>query len=65
MNRQKLDYSQCHTYDCIVVMHNEIINSGVFYIALSNGLYIFIRINGGQIMGMLESFDEDTVCTIY
>ena len=63
--RHKSDYAGCHTYEGIIVMDNEIVNSGIFHVALTNGSSRHIKINYGQIMGMLKSCNEDNICTIH
>ena len=63
--RHKSDYAECHTYEGIVVMGNEVVNSGIFHIVMTNGSSRHIKINYGQIMGMLKSCNEDNICTIH
>ena len=48
-----------------MVMDNEVVNSGIFYVAMTNGSSRDIKINHGQIMRMLKSCNEDNICTIH
>ena len=64
-NRHKADFSECHTYEGTVVMDDEVKNSGIFHIAMSNqhGRHVKITRNAG--MGLLKSCTEDKVCSIH
>ena len=42
--RHKSDYAECHTYEGIVVMDNEVVNSGIFHVAMTNGSSRHIKI---------------------
>ena len=46
-------------------MDNEVVNSGVFHIAMTKGSSRHIRIDLGQVMGMFKSCDKDKICTIH
>ena len=46
-------------------MDNEVVNSGIFHVAMTNGSSRHIKINYGQILGMLKSCNEDNICTIH
>ena len=63
--RHKSDYAECHTYEGIVVMDNEVVNSGIFHVAMTNDSSRHIKINYGQIMEMLKSCNEYNICTIH
>ena len=40
-------------------MDNEVVNSGIFHVTMTNGSSRHIKINYGQIMGMLKSCNEE------
>ena len=61
--RQKSDYSECYTYEGYIVMDTEVVNSGIFHIAMTDGSSRHIRINCDQIIGMLKLCDEDKYVT--
>ena len=63
--RHKSDYAECHIYEGIVVMDNEVVNSGIFHVTMTNGSSRHIKINCGQIMGMIKSCNEDNICTMH
>ena len=64
-NRHKADFSECHTCEGIVVMDDEVKNSGIFHIAVTNQSGRHVKITRNAIMGLLKSCAEDKVCTIY
>ena len=53
--RHKSDYAECHICEGIVVMDNEVVNSGVFHVVMTNSSSRHITIHHFQIMGMLKS----------
>ena len=63
--RHKSNYVECHTYESIVVMDNEVVNLDIFHVAMTNGSSSHIKINHDQIMEILKSCNEDNICTIH
>ena len=58
-NRHKSDFSECHTYEGTVVMGNELKDSGIFHIAMTNNSGRHVKITRNTNMGSLNSCAED------
>ena len=62
--RHKPYYSHCNTYEGIVVMDDDVVDSGIFQIVMTNHSPKHVKINNQQSMSMLLC-DEENICTIH
>ena len=63
--RLKTVYTGCTTYDGIVTIDDEIFQSGIFNVVMTNTSMKHIKINNNQIMGRLRPCQDDKICTIH
>ena len=63
--RHKSDFLECHTYEGTIVMDDEVKNSGILHIAMTNQPDRHVKITRNASMGLLKSCVEDEVCTIH
>ena len=64
-NRHKADFSECHTYEGTEVMDDEVRNSGIFHIAMTNQSGRHVKVTRNDSMHLFKSCAEDKVCTIH
>ena len=63
--RLKAVYTGCTTYEGIVTIDDEIFQSGIFNVVMTNTSMKHIKINSNQAMGMLRTCHDDKICTIH
>ena len=62
--RFKAVYTGCTTYEGIVTIDDEIFQSGIFNVIMTNTCMKHVKINNNQTMGMLRTCQDDKICTI-
>ena len=61
----KAVYTGCTTYEGIVTIDDEIFQSGIFNVVITNTIMKHVKINNNQTMGMLRTCQDDKICTIH
>ena len=63
--RLKAVYTGCTTYEGIVTIDDDIFQSGIFNVVMTNTSMKHVKINTNQTMGMLRTYQGDKSCTIH
>ena len=63
--RLKAVYTGCTTYEGIVTIDDDIFQSGIFNVVMTNTSMKHVKINNNQTMGMLRTCQDDKICTIH
>ena len=63
--RLKAVYTGCTTYEGIVTIDDDIFQSGIFNVVMTNTSMKHVKINNNQTMGMLRTCLDDKICTIH
>ena len=63
--RLKAVYTGCTTYEGIVTIDDNIFQSGIFNVVMTNASMKHVKINNNQTMGMLRTCQDDKICTIH
>ena len=63
--RLKAVYTGCTAYEGIVTIDDDIFQSGIFNIVMTNTSMKHVKINNNQMMGMLRTCQDDKICTIH
>ena len=63
--RLKAAYTGCTTHEGIVTIDDEIFQSGIFNVVMTNTSMKHIKINSNQTMGMLRTCQDDKMCIIH
>ena len=63
--RLKAVYMGCTTYEGIVTIDDEIFQSSIFNVVMTNASMKHVKINNSQTMGMLRTCQEDKICKIH
>ena len=63
--RLKAVYTGCTTYEGIVTIDDEIFQSGIFNVVMTNTSMKHVKINNNQTVGMLKTWQDDMICTIH
>ena len=63
--RLKAVNTGCTMYEGIVTIDDEIFQSGIFNVVMTNTSMKHVKINNNQTMGMLRTCQDDKVCTIH
>ena len=58
-------YTGCTAYEGIVTIDDEIFQSGIFNVVMTNTSMKYVKINNNQTMGMLRTCQDDQICTIH
>ena len=63
--RLKAVHTECTTYEGIVTIDDEIFQSGIFNVVMTNTLMKHVNTNNNQTMGMPRTCQDDKICTIH
>ena len=63
--RHKVIYTCCTTYEGIVIIDDEIVQSGILNVVMTNTSMKDVKINNNQTTGMLRTCQYDNICTIH
>ena len=58
-------YTGCTTYEGIVTIDDEIFQSSIFNVVMTNTSMKHVKINKNQMMDMLRTCQDDKICTIH
>ena len=61
----KAVYTGCTAYEGIVTIDDDIVQSDIFNIVMTNTSMKHVKINNNQTMGMLRTCQDDKICTIH
>ena len=61
----KAVYTGCTTHEGIVTIDDNIFQSGIFNVVMTNASMKHVKINNNQTMGMLRTCQDDKICTIH
>ena len=64
-SRHSPDNATCHSYNGTVFVDEEMKDSGIFEIAMTNTSWLPIKIRANERMGLLKSCIEEEICSIY
>ena len=63
--RHKAIYTGCTTYEGIVTIDDEIVQSGIFNVVITNTCMKHIKVNNNQTLDMLRTCQDEKICTIH
>ena len=63
--RLKAVCTGCTKYEGIVSIDDEIFQSGIFNVVMTNTSMKHVKINNNQTMGMVRTCQDDKICTIH
>ena len=63
--RLKTVYTGCTTYEGILIIDDDIFQSGIFNVVMTNTSMKHVKITNNQTMGMLRMCQDDEICTIH
>ena len=63
--RHKAIYTGCTIYEGVVTIDEEIAQSGIFSVVVTNTSMKQIKVNNNQTMGKLRTCQDDKICTMH
>ena len=64
-HRHGSNYINCATYEDIVTLDDSVVSSDAFNIVMTNRSNEHIKVTKGHTMGMMNTCEEDQICTIH